>query len=57
MKIIVNMNINNCLHKVEDNKIMYFNGIKWLVREYSENNKKAQEKYKKLKETKHLKDA
>ena len=51
------MKTNECKHKVEGNQILYFNGLKWLVRETRPTEKEAQDKYKFLKEINNLKDA
>lgn len=36
-------NINKQPHKVEGTTVFYWNGEKWLVREYCESKKEAQE--------------
>lgn len=37
-------------HKVEGNQILYFNGLKWLVRETLSTTKKADDRIKEMKD-------
>lgn len=44
--------ISELQHKVVGNQIKYFNGKKWLVRETLQNEQKAEDRHKELKDNK-----
>ena len=48
--------IDKQLHKIENTDIKYWNGIKWLVREFCETKKEAKDKMKELKEQRDIEE-